>query len=248
MYALCSAPIGFQSSSLIEVRVAPAGGALDDPAEEVGVRRDVVEAARRGAPTSRSAPGRSRAGPTGGSPGSSGFQLVALRYCDDRSRRREVVLVERDAGAHVEEVADRRARVRRRRDLGNDVGRRALAGSRSPRASSTPGEQAEQRLRHRHEDVRRRAPSSRSRSARRRRGRGAARRARRCRSRPARHRPTGARRARARGPRPAAGHRSAPERGRARPRSPPAALTCAPGHWRCPPTARSRARGETPSG
>jgi hypothetical protein len=69
---------------------------------------------------------------------------------DDRPRRGEIVLVEGDAGAHVEEVADRGTAISRRLEFRDHVGHPPLG-----RQRQTVDEQPEHRLGHRHEDVRR---------------------------------------------------------------------------------------------
>jgi hypothetical protein len=73
-----------------------------------------------------------------------------LAVLDDRPGSREIVLVEGDAGAHVEEVADRGTAISRGLELRDDPRHRALKIEMLDKAC----QQTQHRLGHRHEDVR----------------------------------------------------------------------------------------------
>src|SRR5262249_26271806 len=88
-----------------EIGIALPGRALDDPAEQIRVRRDVVE---RPAvwPRRLRQLAIERAQVRGSVAGLERIPVAGLAVRDDWSRDCQIVLVEGDARAHVEEVAD----------------------------------------------------------------------------------------------------------------------------------------------
>ena len=156
--ASCSAPIGSRGARDQVGHPAPAG-ALAHPAEHVGVGGAVGEVAAVGTAPCRASSGTRTCRP--GRPPSSGRQPIERSITRTSESGLEVGLAERDAGAHVEQVPDRRPVVPRRPRPRARTSETGASGSSSSRSVRMPGDAPDHRLGDRHQQVWGRDPSCR---------------------------------------------------------------------------------------